>query len=84
MVKAQSALTPLARLVLVIVCLAIAGGFVAGVHYFAIDLPQQKAVEQQPPSDASRCVQDCLNSGGDRDTCLISCGFCPWGKPNCH
>jgi len=37
--------SPLAGLVLFIICIAIAGTFVAGVHYFTIDLPQQKAVQ---------------------------------------
>lgn len=37
--------SPLAGLVLFIVCLAIAGTLVGGVHYFAIDLPQQNAVQ---------------------------------------
>ncbi|MFA5268747.1 MAG: hypothetical protein WC379_12325 [Methanoregula sp.] len=37
--------SPLARLVLMMVCLSIAGTFVAGVHYVAVDLPQQNAVQ---------------------------------------
>ncbi len=37
--------SPLARLVLFMICLSIAGAFVAGVHYFAIDLPQQQKVQ---------------------------------------
>jgi len=41
--------SPLARLVLFMICLSIAGAFVAGVHYLAIDLPQQKSVT--PPSN---------------------------------
>lgn len=41
----ESAKSPLTRLVLFMICLAIAGSFVAGVHYFAVDLPQQKVPE---------------------------------------
>jgi len=33
--------TPLARFVLFMVCLSIAGTIVAGAHYYTIDLPQQ-------------------------------------------
>lgn len=43
--------SPLSRLVLFIVGLAIAGSIVAGVHYFVIDLPQQNAM--QPPTNDS-------------------------------
>lgn len=35
--------SPLARLVLFMVCLSIAGGIVAGIYYFAVDLPQREA-----------------------------------------
>lgn len=37
--------SPLARLVVFMVCLSIAGSVVAGVHYFAVDLPAQKVVQ---------------------------------------
>jgi hypothetical protein len=40
-----SALSPLSRLVLFIVCLSIAGSIVAGVHYVAVDLPEQQNVK---------------------------------------
>ena len=36
--------SPLARLVLFTVCLAIAGTILAGAHYFVVDLPHQNAV----------------------------------------
>ena len=39
----ESGMSPLGRLVLVIVCLALAGSMVAGIHYLAIDLPSQDA-----------------------------------------
>ncbi|WP_321507492.1 hypothetical protein [uncultured Methanoregula sp.] len=41
----QSTYSPLARLVLLMICLAIAGSCAAGVHYAAVDLPAQKAVQ---------------------------------------
>jgi hypothetical protein len=37
------------------VCLSIAGAFVAGVHYLAIDLPQQQSVTA--PSNECRTVK---------------------------
>jgi len=49
-------MSPLARLVLFMVCLSVAGAFVAGVHYLAIDLPQQKS--GTPPSNACLTVSD--------------------------
>ena len=36
------------KIVLVIVCLAILGCIIAGVHYFAIDLPIQQAALHVP------------------------------------
>ena len=44
MVDTQYAQSPLSRLVLFIVCLAIAGSLVAFWHYYAIDLPTQNNV----------------------------------------
>jgi len=46
--------SPLARLVLVMVCLSIAGAFFAGVHYVVIDLPQQEFASH-PPSNSGSC-----------------------------
>ena len=44
--------SPLARLVLFLVCLSLVGAVAAGIHYFAIDLPQQKAVPVAPENTA--------------------------------
>jgi hypothetical protein len=56
--------SPLTRLVLFIVCLAIAGSIIAGAHYFTIDLPAQK--NAQAPSNlfgfGGSCLSEC-NSG---------------------
>lgn len=69
----------LARFVLFIVCLSIAGSIVAGVHYYVVDLPQQKAL-QAPAND---CGQDWLNCRMDCDEGCSgpfewrpSCGSC--------
>ena len=40
--------SPLARLVLFMVCLAMAGSFVARIHYFAVELPTQEAALTAP------------------------------------
>jgi hypothetical protein len=51
--------SPLARLVLFMVCLALAGSFIAGMHYFVVDLPQQQTI--QAPTNEYNCCQmgDC-------------------------
>jgi hypothetical protein len=42
--------SPLGRLVLFMICLSVAGTFVAGAHYVAVDLPGQQ-VTQAPSND---------------------------------
>ena len=49
--------SPLARLVLFMVCLSIAGTVVAGAHYGAVDLPQQNAL--QPPENGVGSTTPC-------------------------
>jgi len=44
MADTQSGTSPLARLVLFMICLALVGCLVAGVHYYAVDLPAQSAL----------------------------------------
>lgn len=62
---------PLTHLVLFMVCLSIAGGFVAGAHYYTIDLPQQMAL-QGPPYNSN------TNSMGNKcPTCIASCSYLP-------
>jgi hypothetical protein len=41
-IMSESAKSPLARLVLFMIGLSVAGAFMAGVHYYAVDLPQQQ------------------------------------------
>lgn len=45
--------TPLARLVLFMVCLSIIGSAIAGTHYYAVDLPQHQNV--QAPANYGYC-----------------------------
>jgi hypothetical protein len=73
--------TPLARLVLFIFFLAIAGTFVAGIHYFAIDLPAQKEVS--PPANRAgdpecvSCLAACeLKIFGAFEGCVRDCYRC--------
>jgi len=67
--------SPLARLVLFIVCLSIAGSIVAGVHYYAVDLPQQPEV--QAPTNNCGSYQEkqtaCSFRCGQDPVCYSSC-----------
>ena len=71
-----SARSPLARLVLFMVCLAIAGSCIAGAHYYTVDLPQQKAT---PPENGMKLSHQCdickANCVGELDiyNCLLEC-----------
>jgi len=44
------------------ICLSIAGAFIAGVHYAAVDLPQQQSVT--PPTNSCRDLTGYLNCHG--------------------
>jgi archaellum component FlaG (FlaF/FlaG flagellin family) len=73
-----SAKSPLARLVLVIICLAIAGSIVAGTHYYAVDLPQQLASPPQNPTEMMvQCNiyrSNCIFEPADKQvSCYTSC-----------
>ena len=65
MITSPSPRSPLVRLVLFMVCLAIVGTIVAGTHYYAVDLPRQKSLqiprnalidEQQKMSDLQNSI----------------------------
>jgi hypothetical protein len=56
----ESAQSPLARLVLFVVCLSIAGSFVAGAHYVMVDLPAQNA-QLQAPTNGDTCSDTCYS-----------------------
>lgn len=67
--------TPLARLVLFMVCLAIAASGVAGLHYYAVDLPEQSSAV--PPSNGDimvygpvGCTNICNGDTGCIDACI--------------
>ncbi|MDD1702578.1 MAG: hypothetical protein LUQ31_06325 [Methanoregula sp.] len=75
----ELAKSPLGMLVLFMVCLSIVGTFIAGVHYYAVDLPHQQQVQAPTNqecwmtnaqcvyihSQAMCCYQDCCNSVAD-------------------
>jgi hypothetical protein len=66
----------MARLVLFTVCLAVAGSILAGVHYYAVDLPQQKlpVPENNLPIDAGCkiCESNCYGKTDYYD-CMTEC-----------
>ncbi len=77
MPSTQSERPPLARLVLFMVCLSIAGAFIAGVHYAVVDLPQQQPVTAPENFDPSGyCESFCHfeNQGsGSYNMCYLAC-----------
>jgi len=64
--------TPLSRLVLFMLFMSIAGAFVAGAHYYVIDLPQQKALSEHPPANANSDTLEKCN------TCKSYCTYVPF------
>jgi hypothetical protein len=70
--------SPLGRLVLFIVCLAIAASLVTGTWYGAVVLPQQKALQTPENSGCvDRCdrgcsdtLQTCFKDSLDRKVCM--------------
>jgi len=74
--------SPLARLVLVMICLSIAGSIVAGAHYYVVDLPQQKALQAPTNTACGDCTRTCKailteNKEGvvAQSICLINCFY---------
>ena len=51
--------SPLARLVLFMIFLSVAGALIAGMHYLVIDKPSQDAVEQPLNDLHSYCIKAC-------------------------
>lgn len=66
--------SPLVRLVLFLIGLALFGTIIGGVHYAAIDLPAQLA-NPAPTNDA-------LNDPGACAKCMSLCALQPWDS-NC-
>lgn len=73
--------SPLARLVVFMVCLAILGSIIATAHYYAVDLPEQNnimAPENSQTNSLSHKCTACLNYCNylpdlDKYPCLIRC-----------
>lgn len=63
-----AAASPIFRLVLFIVCLALFGSIIGGAHYYLVDLPEQKTLSGSPPANWN--LQDICNSCKDQ---------CKWG-----
>lgn len=68
----QDEKSPLARLVVVMVCLSVAGTFVAGLHYYAVDLPQQNAVQVPGNADTDDVKTLCYRAFVD---CQANCPY---------
>ena len=89
MAEIQSTESPLARLVLFMVCLSIAGSLVAGVHYYAVDLPVQKELLAPTGTIPTGPCSDCkLKCGLVKDPyvhqiCLGECECLACGGGNC-
>jgi hypothetical protein len=62
--------SPLACLVLFMICLAAAGSIVAGVHYYAIDVPIQEKASTLQPQNAPVILTKCKN-------CQLACSYAP-------
>jgi hypothetical protein len=75
----QSQRSPLARLVLFMVCLAIAGSAVAAAHYYAIDLPMQQIAPHNdlgyspPPIPCNQCSENCNLPWTPYALCYMAC-----------
>ena len=52
----ESIQSPLARLVLFMVCLALVGSLVAGTHYILIDRPAQEYAAHPPSNYSGSCI----------------------------
>ena len=66
MAAIQSGKNPLARLMVFMISLSIAGSILAGAHYYAVDLPQQNVL--QAPENAQSSTQRC-------ETCTNNCNM---------
>jgi hypothetical protein len=60
--SSPSAQSPLARLVLFMVCLTVPVSIITSVYYFTVDLPQQKEVQAPINYDSSK-FDRCLRQG---------------------
>ena len=89
MSEVQTERSPLARIVIIIVCLSVAGAFAAGAHWYLIDLPEQKALSAQAPANPNTdldekcqsCTSVCIYLDESikyqcLDNCCLICGDC--------
>lgn len=80
--------SPLFSLVLMIVCISAAGAFLAGLHYFAVDLPEQQNV--QAPSNGcflGICTGGSGGTVGETTRCPDSISFdscAQYGESDCY
>ena len=79
MTEPQTDRSPLVRLVLFIVCLAIAGSIAAGVLYYVAGLPQQ----QNGTVPVNSCGADCPGRHPP-DAYSIYCQMVCNGNPDCN
>ena len=84
MTPPQQGKSPLAQLVLFMVCLAVAGSIVAGAHYVVVDKPAHDALPAPANGDCPRyysCQANCPLGYGNCCCCsaLYDCGIgqCP-------
>jgi hypothetical protein len=80
--------SPLARLVLFMVCLSVAGSILAGGYWFAAGLPQQQEVQAPHNEDCSAtCLENYNQCAGDcrRGGCTTSeGGLCSRAYEKCE
>lgn len=73
MSETQSGKSPLGRLVLFMFCLAVVGSFVAGMHYYAVDLPAQQNLKAPENFQGQECFTVTCLPKGNPERCD---GFC--------
>jgi len=69
--------SPLAKLVLFMVCLSVTGSALAGAHYYAVDLPEPKNLSVPTNAASSKsncdvCKHNCIVAK-DIFSCLTHC-----------
>jgi len=77
----QSTPSTLARLVLFMVCLSIAGSILAGVYWYSVDLPQQKTVFAPKNYAVTQHRDNPTQIPIGTPLCMISIGTCSISTP---
>ncbi|HEX3002414.1 MAG TPA: hypothetical protein VHN82_08640 [Methanoregula sp.] len=78
--------SPLARLVLFMVGLTIAGTILGGVHYIVVDIPAQQTMPPPVNYDGegcARCMATCAYQVWD-DSCVNNCARSCDCNPRCY